>query len=85
MDKQNENHLNELPDELVDTLSGGLILDLADGSSTPLVVVDDQTGEIITWTNRWKGAYETTAHYGLSDEVINREQFKERFGRDFLS
>ncbi|MDO4534112.1 MAG: hypothetical protein Q4C36_10395 [Coriobacteriia bacterium] len=67
----------------MDAVAGGYILDLS-GLSNPseFALVNDQTGEIICYSNIIYGVLEDRSASKHSHEVITLDEYKKIFGKD---
>ena len=70
---------NRFNDEMLENISGGLIVDDGDGKKYWLV---HQNGTVISPVPGLKSAEEFIRAYGESASVISREEYKKLFGRD---
>ena len=75
-----KNQIDEMSDEELDQVAGGLIVDC--GDLYDYRIVDDKTGEIIDRWWRKKDAVNCAKENGVSDNIISKEEYKKRFGRD---
>ena len=88
----NGDGLRKVPEEMLDSMSGGYIVDFADGSEYPLMLVDDATGELHGHLRTWydadcslyfvNEARDRQTKPRMSATVISPAQYKEIFGID---
>ena len=73
----------ELADEQLESMSGGLIVEIGGNGRNKYAAVDDTTGEIRFQEPTLQGAKARSyGWFDCSDEVISRDGFKKRFGMD---
>ena len=77
-DKMNR---NEMSQEEMDQINGGVIVDDGDGEKFWLV---RQDGTVIAPTPGMQKAIEMAHTFNISTEVLTKEEYKKRFGRDLV-
>ena len=71
--------IDELSDEELDTIAGGLIVQ-GNGLENHLVI-DDKTGEILQSFFYMRDAKGYAEYKGVSTEIISREEYERKFGK----
>ena len=84
MEETKTNGMNNLSDENLDAITGGYIVRLDDGTSTPWAVVDDKTGNLVYYCTDLVAAKNTADWYGCWQELLTKEQYKKKFGREWV-
>ena len=86
MTDQNLNNLEKLTDGQLDPVAGGFVLDRGErwfGLNSRYVIIDDQTGDILTGSDYPNYAATIADGKGVSQRFITVEEYEKIFGRKF--